>query len=370
MGKRILFLSNHFITLYNFRKELIKKLNDEGHEVYISMPKSDENRFFKDMGCKIVETSVDRRGINPVRDLGLMRNYIKIMNEVKPDIIFSYTIKPNIYGSIASNLTKNKQVNNITGTGGTFLKNNFVSKIVKLLYKVSVKNSYKVFFQNKGDKDLFINNNMIKNNYAMLPGSGVNLEQFKVVNLPSEKEINFIFMGRVMKLKGIDQYIETAQIIKEKYPNTNFYIAGFIEEDKYKTIIDKYDSKGIIKYIGFQKDIKPWIEKCHCTILPSHGGEGVPNVLLESTAMGRVCIASKISGSKDVVEDGVTGYLFETGNSEDLIDKVKKFLDLSFEDKVKMGLAGRVKVEREFDRQIVIDDYLEEINKINGEINE
>lgn len=363
MGKRILILSNHFITLYNFRKELIKRLNDEGHEVYISMPKSDDNNFFEDMGCKIIETPVDRRGINPVRDLGLIVSYTRIMKEVKPDIVFSYTIKPNIYGSIASNITKNKQVNNITGTGGTFLKKNFVSEVAKLLYRISIKKSYKVFFQNSGDKDLFVMNNMVKENYAMLPGSGVNLEQFQVSRLPADEETNFIFMGRIMTLKGIDQYLETAKVVKAEYPKTNFFIAGFIEEEKYKPIIDEYDSNGIIKYIGFQKDIKSWIEKCHCTILPSHGGEGVPNVLLESAAMGRVCIASTINGSKDVIDDGVTGYLFETGNAEDLTDKVKKFIDLSFDDKAIMGLAGRAKVEREFDRQIVIDKYLDEIIK-------
>lgn len=361
MGKRILILSNHFITLYNFRKELIKRLNDEGHEVHISMPKSDDNKYFEEMGCKIIETSVDRRGINPVRDFGLIMKYIRIMKEVKPDIVFSYTIKPNIYGSIASNITRNKQVNNITGTGGTFLKKNLVSEIAKFLYKMSVKKSYKVFFQNSGDKELFVKNKMVKDNYAMLPGSGVNLDHFQVSDLPSDEEISFIFIGRVMELKGIDQYLETAKVVKEQYPNTNFYMAGFIEEEKYKPIIDEYDSKGIIKYIGFQKDIKSWIGKCHCTILPSHGGEGVPNVLLETAAMGRVCIASTINGSIDVIDDEVTGYLFETGNAADLTDKVKKFIDLSFDDKARIGLAGRAKVERTFDRQIVIDTYLKEL---------
>lgn len=362
--KRILILSNHFVTLYNFRKELIKKLVEDGHEVFISMPKSEENNFFSDMGCKIIETPVDRRGINPIKDIVLILRYIKIMKKVKPDIIFSYTIKPNIYGSIASNLTKNKQINNITGTGATFLKNNVVSMIVKTLYKLSIRRSYKVFFQNKGDKDFFGENRMVKNNFAILPGSGVNLEEFTLCNLPPTDEINFIFIGRIMRLKGIEEYLECAKEIKLKYPNTNFYIAGFIEEDKYKEIIDDYQEKGFINYLGFQKDIKSWIQKCHCTILPSHGGEGVPNVLLESAAMGRVCIASNINGSKDVVEDGVTGYLFETGSARDLIDKVEKFLALDYEAKKKMGLAGRKKVEKEFDRKIVVEAYLKEIDKV------
>lgn len=362
MRKRILILSNHFITLYNFRKELIAKLIEEGHDVFISMPKADENVFFSDMGCEIIETSVDRRGINPIRDFGLIINYIKLIKELKPDIVFSYTIKPNIYGCLASNLTKNRQVSNITGTGSTFLKKSALNMIAKILYKISLKRSYKVFFQNNGDKDFFVENKMVKDNYSMLPGSGVNLVQYEVCDFPSEDEVNFIFIGRVMELKGMNEYLECARAIKGSQPNINFYIAGFIEEHKYKEVIDYYHTKGIIKYLGFQKDIKSWIQKCHCTILPSHGGEGVPNVLLESAAMGRICIASNISGSKDVINDGVTGYLFETGNAMDLIDNVNRFLRLDYESKKQMGLAGRKKVEREFDRQIVINTYLKEVD--------
>ncbi|MGY3313443.1 glycosyltransferase involved in cell wall biosynthesis [Peribacillus simplex] len=361
MGKKVLILSNHFITLYNFRKELIERMIWDGHEVFISMPKADENRFFSEMGCKIIETPVDRRGINPLSDFRLILNYIKIMKKVKPDIIFSYTIKPNIYGCIASNLTKNKQVSNITGTGATFLRKNAVSTIAKVLYKISLKRSYKVFFQNSGDKDYFVGNRMVKNNYSMLPGSGVNLDENKVYELPIDDQINFIFIGRVMELKGIDQYLEAAREIKGIYSNTNFYIAGFIEEDKYKGIIEDYHANGIVNYIGFQKDIKSWIQKCHCTILPSLGGEGIPNVLLESAAIGRTCIASSISGSMDVVDDGITGYLFESGKANDLIKKIEKFLKLDFEAKRQMGLAGRKKVENEFDRQIVIGTYLKEV---------
>lgn len=362
MGKKILILSNHFITT-NFRKELIMKLVADGNEVFISMPKAEENDFFSNMGCEIIETPVDRRGVNPARDFGLIVKYIKLMKKLKPDIVFSYTVKPNIYGCLASNLTNNRQISTITGTGTTFFKKGVVSNIVKLLFKISIKNSCKVFFQNSGDKDFFIENKMIKNNYEMLPGSGVNLEQFSFCDLPSDNEVNFIFIGRIMENKGIDQYIECAKNIKEKYPNTTFYIAGFIEEERYKKTINDCNDEGIVNYIGFQRDIKLWIQKCHCTILPSYGGEGVPNALLESAAMGRICIASKINGSKDVIDDGSTGYLFETGNAQDLIDKVEKFLELDCEVKKQMGLAGRKKVEKEFDRQTVIKAYLKEARK-------
>ena len=361
--KKVLFLANHFITLYSFRKELIKKLVEEGNEVYLSLPENDENKYFSDLGCKIIPTEIDRRGVNPVKDLKLISFYKKMIPEIDPDIIFSYTVKPNIYGTIASN-RKYKQVCNITGTGATFLKKSFVSTVCTFLYKISIKKCYKVFFQNTGDRDYFIANKMVANNYEMLPGSGCNLEEHKLVPMPSDDVMRFIFIGRVMKLKGIDEYLECAKEIKSKYPNTEFLIAGWNEEEEYKQIVSEYQEKGYVNYIGFRKDIADWVAKCHCTVLPSHGGEGVPNVLLESAAAGRVCIGSKINGTMDVIDDGVTGYLFNTGDASDLASKVEKFISLSTDERAKMGLAGRAKVEKEFDRQIVIQKYFDEISAL------
>ncbi len=366
--KRILFLAQHFITLYSFRRELIEKLCAEGHEVYLSLPVSDDNKFFENLGCKIIPTEIDRRGVNPVKDIKLILFYKKMIPKVDPDIIFSYTIKPNIYGTMATNGKKRKngkklrQICNVTGTGGTFLEDNLIARICRVLYRLSVKKCYKVFFQNTGDRDLFIKNKMVKDNYEMLPGSGVNLEQFSIAEMPEYKNINFIFIGRVMKLKGIDEYLEAAKRTKKKYPNTNFYIAGFIEEDEYKEKVASYGDTVIP--LGFIKDITKEIIKCHCTILPSHGGEGVPNVLLESAAMGRICIGSRIPGTSDVIDDGKTGYLFEAGNVESLISAINKVMKLSSEQKLEMGLAGRAKMEKEFNREIVIRKYLDEVEKV------
>lgn len=360
---KILFLSNHFITLFSFRKELIKKLCDEGNEVYLSLPNSDENKIFEDMGCKIIVTDIDRRGVNPKNDLKLIKQYKKIILQVNPDVIFSYTIKPNIYGTLVSNRLHYRQVCNITGTGATFLKNNMISTIVKMLYKLSIRKCYKVFFQNNGDKDYFVKHGMVKDNWAMLPGSGCNLEEHSYSEMPSDKITKFIFIGRVMKLKGIDEYLECAKRIKQKYVNTEFLIAGWNEEEKYKAIVEEYQEKGYVNYIGFRKDIVDWIKKCHCTILTSHGGEGVPNVLLESSASGRACIGSNTNGINDVIENGKTGYLFQAGNADDLYNKVEKFINLSLEEKNAMGIAGRKRIEDKFDRNIVINAYLNEVEK-------
>lgn len=365
-SKKVLFLAQHFITLYSFRRELIERLCKEGHDVYLSLPVSEDNKYFTDLGCKIISTEIDRRGVNPIKDLKLISFYKKMIPQIDPDIIFSYTIKPNVYGCLATNGKKRKnglmykQVCNITGTGGTFLEENLVAKICRLLYRHSVKKCYKVFFQNSGDREMFIKNNMIKDNWDMLPGSGVNLQQFSLCPMPNMDTINFIFIGRVMKLKGIDEFLEAAKQIKKTYPNTNFYIAGFIEEGEYKEKVASYVE--VVKPLGFVRDISEEIKKCHCTVLPSHGGEGVPNVLLESAAMGRICIGSRIPGTQDVIDDGKTGYLFEPGNVDGLVAAIEQVMKLNINEKIAMGKAGRTKVENEFNREIVIQKYMDEVN--------
>ncbi len=240
--KRVLFLANHFITLHSFRKELIQRLVEEGHEVYLSLPEDPDNKFFEDIGCHIIITEIDRRGVNPVKDMKLIAFYKKMIPEINPDIIFSYTIKPNIYGSLVTN-GKFRQVCNITGTGATFLEDSPVARICKNLYRMSVKKAYKVFFQNTGDRDFFIDNRMIGFNYEMLPGSGCNLEEHPYTEMPEDGVTRFLFIGRVMKLKGIDEYLKAAEIIKTKYPNTEFIIAGWNEEEEYKKIVAEYQEE-------------------------------------------------------------------------------------------------------------------------------
>lgn len=360
---KILFLCNHFFGLYAYRKELIGKLVKNGHQVFLSIPENEENVYFENLGCEIIPTEVDRRGTNPIKDIKLYRAYKKIIKEIDPDIIFSYTIKSNIYGAMASNKTGHRQVCNITGTGGIFLKKDLFAALGKFLYRISVKKCYKVFFQNNGDKDFFVKNKLVKDNYELIPGSGCNLEENTIHPMPDDETVKFIFIGRVMKLKGIDEYLECAKNIKTKYPNTVFYIAGSHEED-YSGIIAEYRNNGYVEDLGFRKDIRDWIRLCHCTVLPSHGGEGVPNVLLESAAAGRACIGSRVNGTMDVIDDNVTGFLFDAGNADDLAMKIEKFIKLSYNEKSRMGIAGRKKVEEKFDRNIVIEKYIEEVSKV------
>ena len=366
MKKRILFLAQHFITLYSFRRELIERLCREGHEVYLSIPDSEDNVYFEKLGCRIVPTSVDRRGTDPVKDLKLILFYRAMVQKLDPDVIFSYTIKPNIYGALATNGRKRRNgkpyrlVCNITGTGETFLKNSPVSRLCRVLYRHSVRHCYKVYFQNTHDRDMFIRSGMVGDNWEMLPGSGVNLEQFTPAPMPEGEGVSFIFIGRVMRLKGIEEFVAAAEMTRAKHPETRFYIAGFVEEEEYRRRLEESDA---VIPLGFQKNISEWIARCHCTILPSHGGEGVPNVLLESAASGRICIGSRTPGTEDVIDEGVTGYLFEAGNAEDLAAAVEKVIAMSPEERAAMGAAGRAKVEKEFDREIVIGKYMEEVDR-------
>lgn len=353
---KILFLANHFDTLYNFRRELIEKLVALDHEVIISIP-DDEKNYFRNLGCRVIITRIERRGINPIKDFLLILSYKKIISDIEPDFIFSYTIKPNIYGSLA-NTSKALQVCNITGTGATFLRNNITSKICKILYRLSMRNVYKIFFQNKNDMEFFENNKMINDNYEVIPGSGCNLSENQFYPMKNTDILKFIFIGRIMTVKGINEYLEMAKFIKSNYSNIEFYVAGWIEEDKWKAIIEEYDKNNIIHYIGFTKEIKKWIRECHCTVLASYGGEGTPNVILESEATGRPCIGSRIGGIKEAILDNQTGFLFAPKNTNDLINKVEKYIQMNSTDRQNMGERARKFIEKNYDRNIVIGKYL------------
>lgn len=356
---RVLFLSNHFITLYSFRREFVKRLIDEGHEVILSLPEDPDNKFFEDMGCRIIITPIDRRGVNPIKDLMLISFYKKMIPEINPDIVYSYTIKPNIYGALAIN-KKYRQICTITGLGTFFVEKSILTPIAMFLYQISLPRAYKVFFQNTYDRDVFIKYHMVGKRYEVIPGSGCNLKEFVPLPMPGDDTIRFLYIGRVMRQKGIDTYLEAAKRIREEYPNTEFIIAGWNEDAEYKPIVEDYMAKGYVNYIGFRKDIKDWIRDTHATVLPSFG-EGIPNVILESAASARPCIGSDIPGHRATIEDGVTGYIFETKNPDALTTVLKKFINLSREERKQMGLKGREKMEREFDRETVIQKYMNEL---------
>lgn len=359
---KVLFLVNHDVVIYNFRLELVERLLADGHQVVISSPYGERIEDLKALGCEYREIDIARHGMNPVKELKLISDYKKLLDQVKPDMVFAYTIKPNIYGSIACRSRKVPCVTNITGLGTAVENGGLVQKITVLLYKYAFTKVQRVFFQNTENMQFFVDHKIALGKHDLLPGSGVNLQRFEVLEYPETDTVEFAFISRIMKEKGIDQYLEAAEHIRSKYPNTVFHVCGFCEdayEDKLKDLTDK----GIINYHGMVRDIKGFLEGIHCTIHPTYYPEGLSNVLLESSACARPIITTDRSGCREVIDDGVNGYVVKQQDSQDLIEKIEKFLKLSVAERKAMGLAGRAKVEREFDRQIVVEKYVEEVKK-------
>lgn len=364
MRETVLILVNHEIVIYNFRKELVERLLSEGYRVVISSPSGEKINELIEMGCEHDEVEINRHGMNPMQEIKLLNYYSKLLKKIKPDIVFSYTIKPNIYGGLAAKRNHIPYVANITGLGTAVENRGPLQKISVELYKKAFTNIQTIFFQNKENRQFFINHNIATNKHKLLPGSGVNLDYFNILSYPStEKTIDFVFVSRIMKEKGIEQYLQAAEYIRNKYPNTRFHVCGFCEEE-YQEILMNYQKRGIITYHGMVKDIRQILKITHCTIHPTYYPEGLSNVLLESAASGRPIISTNRSGCREVINNGENGYLVKEKDSRDLIDKIETFLQLTPYEMAKMGRAGRKKVEKEFNRQIVVESYMKELSNI------
>lgn len=361
--RKVLFLVNHDVVIYNFRLELVERLRADGHEVVISSPYGERIEDLKALGCEYRDIELSRHGMNPVREMKLLFDYIRLIREVKPDIVFSYTIKPNIYGGMACALMGVPYVANITGLGTAVENGGFVQQLTVLLYKIAFARVQRVFFQNEENRAFFADRNIAVQKHGILPGSGVNLQRFSPLAYPEGETTEFVFISRIMREKGADQYLDAAEAIRKKYPNTVFHVCGFCEQDYEKRLQDLQE-KGIIVYHGMVRDVKAVLAKTHCTIHPTFYPEGLSNVLLESCACGRPIITTDRSGCREVVDDGINGLVVEQRSSEDLIEKIEAFLALPWEVRRDMGLQGRKKVEAQFDRQIIVEKYLEELASV------
>ena len=355
---KVLILANNDVGLYKFRKELIAELLKK-NEVYISLPYGKFVDSLIEMGCKFIETKVDRRGMNPIKDLKLLKKYKRICKDLSPDYVITYTIKPNVYGGLACRKQNINYAVNITGLGTAFQKKGFLNFLVSFLYKKALKNANVVFFENEGDKRKFEEKGIITNNQGfLLNGAGVNLDTFSFCDYPlNEGEINFLFIGRVMKEKGINElFVATKRIFNEGIKVKLDIVGGY--EENYKELIEKYQNEGWLDYHGFQDDVRPFIEKCDCFILPSWH-EGMANTNLECAASGRPVITSDIHGCKEAVIDGVSGILTKEKDAENLYYAMKKFCALSYEKRKQMGIEGRKHMEKNFDKKMVVTTTIE-----------
>lgn len=361
MIKKILVVANNSGGLYGFRKELLYSFVEKGVEVVCLTPFDDDVDNLKKIGVKLIETPIDRRGINPIKDILLFFNYLRLIKKEKPDLVVTYTIKPNIYASIASKLLHIEYANNITGLGTAFQNDGFLRKLVVGLYKISFRKSKVVFFENIDNLNTIVDLGIIdKQRVCLLNGAGVNLEEFGFVNYPKKSDVTrFLFMGRVMAEKGVNELFDaTRKLISDGY-KISLTLLGNYEED-YKNIIENYEQEGWLDYQGYQDDVKPFIETAHCFVLPSWH-EGMANTNLECGAMGRPIITSNIHGCLEAVIDGETGFLAEPKNADDLYDKMKTFIDLPYDKKIEMGQASHNHIAGKFDKKDVVSKTIERI---------
>lgn len=363
MKGNILVLTNFIAGLHSFRKEVMKAIVDAGYQLYISVPDAEDDlaKNFENKGCHLIKTEFDRRGMNPLADFKLMMAYRRMIKQLRPVAVLSYTIKPNVYGGIACRLTGTPLIANVTGLGDAIENGGWLQKLTISLYRFGIGKAAQVFFQNDTNKNFCVKHKIADNDAIVLPGSGVNLTHHRFQEYAPNGVIKFLFIARLLKDKGTEEFFETAKVIKAKYTQTEFQILGW-KEGPYQQKMEELVKAGVINYLGTTSDIRPYLTNVHCTIMPSYH-EGMSNVNLESAANGRPVITTNVPGCRETVDDGMTGYLVEAKSADALINGVERFLALPYSQKKYMGQMAREKVEREFDRNIVVEAYLKAINE-------
>ena len=349
----------------------MKRLEKEGYEIICMGNKDGLAEQITQNGWRYIDSQMDRRGTSILNDLKLFFFYLKTFRREKPEYVLNYTIKPNIYGTLAATLAGIPVINNVTGLGDIFDTDNLTSKIVKILYKISFRFPKKVFFQNDDDLKIFLENKLIDKKLCdRLPGSGVEIERFTPEKLiKTDDKIRFLFLGRISVKKGVRIINEVSKKLTPKYPNIEFQLLGKVYTDEEghisKEELSKWEKESNIKYLGTSKDVRNEIKKVDAIIFPSFYREGVPRSLIEAAAMGKPILTTDNVGCRDIVEGGYNGYLAKPNDVESMIEVVEKFLKLTDEERNILGENGRKKVVEEFDEKIVIDKYL---NQIKGEI--
>lgn len=356
---KILIATNHSYMLYRFRRELIEALMRE-HEVILSMPFVGHEDDFKAMGLRCIDTKLDRRSVDPVKDIRLVKAYRAMLDEIAPDIVITYSIKPNIYMGGACKARGIPYFTNVQGLGTAFEKP-VLSAVVTAMYRRALSRAEKVFFENTENANFFTERKIVSpERVCVLPGAGINLAEYPYLPMRDDGVCSFLFLGRIMKEKGCDEFFAAARALKNELgPKVEFDVVGFYE-DAYKETVDRLVSDGIIKFHGFQTNVHPYYEAADCVVLPSYH-EGMSNVLLEGAATGRALITSDIPGCREAVEDGVSGYLCKTKDADALYDAMQRFLELPESRRAEMGHRSRERMEQKFSKTAVVAETLKHL---------
>jgi glycosyltransferase involved in cell wall biosynthesis len=357
-------------NVFNFRMNLIKSLEALGHEVHVVAPRDKFTHLLIQEGCIHHPVTMDSRGANPIRDFGLLVELFFVYRRIKPDFLLHYTIKPNIYGTLAASLLRIPVINNVCGLGTIFLKNDLVSRIAMLLYRISFRLPRKVFFQNPDDLKLFINKGLVPiNSVDLLPGSGIDLDKFKPMPFRRNETFTFLLISRLITDKGILEYIEAVKTLRSEGLNAKFQLLGALDPQHrrgiHTNLVKEWVDSGIVEYLGSTEDVREFISRADCIVLPSYR-EGTPRTLLEAASSSKPIIATNVPGCNHVVDHNVNGLLCNLKDSGDLADKMRVMTTMGNEILKQLGLNGRAKVEAEYDETLVINKYLSTLTELKS----
>jgi glycosyltransferase involved in cell wall biosynthesis len=351
-------------NLVNFRIDLIRAVQAAGYRVIAVAPEDQYTPKLAKLGIEFLPIEIQNSGVSPVADSLLFARYLGLLRGIRPAVFLGFTVKPNIYGSLAAHLLGIRVINNVSGLGTVFIKKGLLTRIVTALYRLAFRRSAVVFFQNRDDLDQFVQGKMVRADHAcLIPGSGIDLTRFQPAKAKAEgrEEFRFLLIARLLWDKGVQEFVDAARTIKTIEPNVRCQILGFVDVDNRTAVpretLDRWVKEGWVDFLGSTDDVRPFIEQADCVVLPSYR-EGLPRTLVEGSAMGKPLVATDVPGVRDVIDEGVTGFLCKVRSARSLADAMLKMVRLPRGEREKMGAAGRLKVEREFSQTIVIQSYL------------
>ena len=361
MSSKVVIALNTAWNLVNFRSGLICALLDSGYEVVAVAPPDDYVSRFEELGCRFVPLPMDNKGTNPGRDLLLLMRFYSLLRRERPAIFLSYTVKPNVYGSLAAHWLGIPVINNVAGLGTVFINDTWLTGLVRGLYRLALSRSAKVFFQNEDDRQMFVTKGLVAQSVTeRLPGSGIDLVKFSPVPLPDKAPIRFLLIARMLWDKGVGEFVEAARILKRCSDSADFCLLGFTDVQNPAAIslkqMDDWVGEGVVRYLGVSGNVREEIAQADCIVLPSYR-EGTPRSLLEAAAMARPIVTTDTPGCRDVVKDEVTGFICKARDPADLAQKMQRILKMTHSERVLMGRRARMKIEKEFDEKMVIDSY-------------
>src|SRR3954469_12978789 len=373
MQRRVVISINTAWNIANFRAGLIRALQAHGWEVVAIAPPDEHAQRLIDMGCRFVPLEMDNKGTNPARDARLFLRYLRTLRRERPAAFLGYTIKPNVYGSLAAHSLGIPVINNVSGLGTAFIRDTWITRVGKGLYRLALRGpqtaffqtetTRSVFFQNEDDRLVFVDNKLVApDRTALVPGSGIDLQRFKPAEAPRRHQgFRFLLIARLLYDKGVEEFVDAARLIKTTHPQARCALLGFLDAENRTAVsrddVDRWVSEGIIEYLGSSDDVRPFIAEADCVVLPSYR-EGTPRTLLEAAAMAKPLIATDVPGCREVVEDGQNGFVCRVKDARDLAAKMMAMMEMAPADRRAMEEASRKKMERQFDEQFVIDAYL------------